>query len=482
MPAQLHVHFTETSPAETAHIILMDSQLTAVNASDEAQAEALAEIAKNAGFAGKAKEALAVHGTGQPVLLCGIGEEAPEGLDAEKWGGRLYQHLRTAKFSSATLNTSSLSQDRVTSLCAGAVMASYHFPHYRTVSKSESADIDLHLIVSDSTVAEAEWQNAMGLIDGVFMGRDLVFEPANILYPESFAKRCAEMSSLGLEIEVLNEDRLEELGMGALLGVGQGSSRSSAIVVMRWNGGGDDAPLAFVGKGVCFDTGGISLKPAKGMEDMKWDMGGSAAVTGAMCAIAKRKLKRNIVGIIGLVENMPDGNAQRPGDVVTSMSGQTIEVINTDAEGRLVLADVLTYVQSEYKPSAIIDLATLTGAILVSLGKEYAGLFSNDDALANAVMASGEATDEKSWRMPLGDAYDQMLKSHIADMKNIGGPYGGSITAACFLQRFIENDTPWVHLDIAGKAWSEKAHDFAPKGGTGFGVRLLNHLADTYQP
>ena len=482
MPAQLHVHFTETSPAETAHIILMDSQLAAVNASDKAQADALAEIAKNAGFTGKAKEALPVHGAGQPVLLCGIGEEVPEGLDAEKWGGRLYQHLRTAKFSSATLNTSSLSQDRVISLCAGAVMASYHFPHYRTVSKSERADINLHLMGSDSAAVEAEWQNAMGLIDGVFMGRDLVFEPANILYPESFAKRCAEMSSLGLEIDILNEDRLEKLGMGALLGVGQGSSRSSAIVVMRWNGGGDEAPLAFVGKGVCFDTGGISLKPAKGMEDMKWDMGGSAAVTGAMCAIAKRKLKRNIVGIIGLVENMPDGNAQRPGDVVTSMSGQTIEVINTDAEGRLVLADVLTYVQSEYKPSAIIDLATLTGAILVSLGKEYAGLFSNDDALANAVMASGEATDEKSWRMPLGDAYDQMLKSHIADMKNIGGPYGGSITAACFLQRFIENDTPWVHLDIAGKAWSEKAHDFAPKGGTGFGVRLLNHLADTYQP
>ena len=233
---------------------------------------------------------------------------------------------------------------------------------------------------------------------------------------------------------------------------------------------------------MCFDTGGISLKPAKGMEDMKWDMGGSAAVAGAMVAIAGRKVKRNIVGIIGLVENMPDGNAQRPGDVVTSMSGQTIEVINTDAEGRLVLADIMTYVQREFKPSAMIDLATLTGAILVSLGKEYAGLFSNNDALADAIMAAGQSTEEKSWRMPMGKAYDEMLKSHIADMKNIGGPYGGSITAACFLERFVENGLAWAHLDIAGKAWADKSSDIVPKGGTGFGVRLLNRLADSYQP
>ena len=270
------------------------------------------------------------------------------------------------------------------------------------------------------------------------------------------------------------------MGMGALLGVGQGSRRDSAVVVMNWQGGGDEAPVALVGKGVCFDTGGISLKPAKGMEDMKWDMGGAAAVTGAMHALAGRKVKRNVVGIIGLVENMPDGNAQRPGDVVTSLSGQTIEVINTDAEGRLVLADVLSYVQDTFRPQAIVDLATLTGAIIVSLGKEYAGLFANDDRLARAVSDAGEKVDEKCWRMPMGQAYDDMLKSHIADMKNIGGPYGGSITAACFLQRFIQDNTPWVHLDIAGKAWSDKGKPTVPKGGTGFGVRLLNQLVDDW--
>ena len=250
---------------------------------------------------------------------------------------------------------------------------------------------------------------------------------------------------------------------------------------MKWMGGGDEAPIALVGKGVCFDTGGISLKPAKGMEDMKWDMGGAAGVTGAMHALAGRKAKRNVIGIIGLVENMPDGNAQRPGDVVTTFSGQTVEVINTDAEGRLVLADVLTYLQHTYKPQAIVDMATLTGAILVSLGKEHAGLFSNSDSLSEAVMQAGREVEETSWRMPMGKAYDDMLKSHIADMKNIGGPYGGSITAACFLERFIENDTPWVHLDIAGKAWSDKDRPTVPKGGTGFGVRLLNQLVDNWR-
>jgi leucyl aminopeptidase len=251
---------------------------------------------------------------------------------------------------------------------------------------------------------------------------------------------------------------------------------------MNWRGGGDEAPLALVGKGVCFDTGGISIKPARGMEDMKWDMGGAAAVTGAMCALAGRNTNHNVVGIIGLVENMPDGNAQRPGDVVTSMSGQTIEVINTDAEGRLVLADVLTYVQQEYKPEAIIDLATLTGAILVALGKEYAGLFSNNDALSDQITSAGRKVSEKSWRMPMEDAYDKMLKSHIADMKNIGGMYGGSITAACFLHRFVENNTPWAHIDIAGKAWSDKVAPTVPAGGTGYGVRLLNQMIDDWQP
>jgi len=295
-----------------------------------------------------------------------------------------------------------------------------------------------------------------------------------------FAERCKTLAPLGLEIEVLDEPAMQKLGMGALLGVGQGSRRESRLVVMNWKGGGDEAPVALVGKGVTFDTGGISLKPAKGMEDMKWDMGGAAAVTGAMCALAGRKVKRNVVGVIGLVENMPDGNAQRPGDVVTAMSGKTIEVINTDAEGRLVLADALHYTETRFKPRAMINLATLTGAILVSLGKEYAGMFTNSNELAALLSAAGERTEEKLWQMPMGEAYDKMLKSHIADMKNIGGPYGGSITAACFLERFVEK-TPWAHLDIAGKAWSDKSTPTVPKGGTGFGVRLLNRLVDEWK-
>jgi leucyl aminopeptidase len=273
---------------------------------------------------------------------------------------------------------------------------------------------------------------------------------------------------------------MEKLGMGALLGVGQGSRRESRLVVMNWRGGGDEAPLALVGKGVTFDTGGISLKPAKGMEDMKWDMGGAAAVTGAMAAIAGRKINKNVVGVIGLVENMPDGNAQRPGDVVTAMSGKTIEVINTDAEGRLVLADALHYTETRFKPRMMVNLATLTGAIIVSLGKEFGGMFTNSNGLAEQLRAAGECTAEPVWHMPMGTAYHKMLKSHIADMKNIGGPYGGAITAACFLAKFV-NDTPWAHLDIAGKAWSDKATATVPKGGTGYGVRLLNQLIDNWQ-
>ena len=366
------------------------------------------------------------------------------------------------------------------SVLCGALSASYYFDQYFTVKKPDKIAAELHVTSANKTKLSRSWKQYEALVAGVFTARDLLYEPANVLYPQEFARRCAELEAVGLDVQIITEKELETLGMGALLGVGQGSRRDSAVVVMNWQGGSDEAPIALVGKGVCFDTGGISLKPAKGMEDMKWDMGGAAAVTGAMHALAGRKVRRNVVGIIGLVENMPDGNAQRPGDVVTSLSGQTIEVINTDAEGRLVLADVLTYVQDKFKPQAIVNLATLTGAIIVSLGKEYAGLFSNNDVLANAVTTAGGNVDEKCWRMPMEKAYDDMLKSHIADMKNIGGPYGGAITAACFLHRFIKNDTPWVHLDIAGKAWSEKAKPTVPKGGTGFGVRLLNQMIDDW--
>jgi leucyl aminopeptidase len=287
---------------------------------------------------------------------------------------------------------------------------------------------------------------------------------------------------LGIEIEVLDRDQMAKLNMGALLGVAQGSIREPRLLVLRWKGGGDGQPTAFVGKGVTFDTGGISIKPAAGMEAMKWDMGGAGAVAGAMMALARRKAKANIVGICGLVENMPGGNAQRPGDVVHTMSGQTVEVINTDAEGRLVLADAVAYVQRNYQPSTIIDLATLTGAILVSLGHEFAGLFSNDEQLAEKLMQAADESGDKLWRMPLGDAFDRLLDSPIADMKNVGPREGGSITAAQFIKRFIENGTKWAHLDIAGMAWSDKPSETYDKGATGFGVRLLDqYVADNLE-
>ena len=481
MPAQLSVQFQQDSLSDTAHIILMDSDNALITSVEPSLVSEITSACAAAQFTGKSGTFLALYTSAGPVLVGGIGGGIEAGQAAENWGGKLFSQLKKSAFHSTQFDVSAIQLDVALSVLAGAVMASYQFGQYFTKNAPKTIEAVITAISGDAGQMQSDWQEKQALIDGVFVARDLVYEPANKLYPEEFARRCTEFASLGLTIDVLDEPKLEELGMGALLGVGQGSARSSAVVVMRWQGGGDEAPIALVGKGVCFDTGGISIKPAKGMEDMKWDMGGSAAVTGAMVALAGRKVKRNVVGIIGLVENMPDGNAQRPGDVVTSMSGQTIEVINTDAEGRLVLADILTYVQQQYAPCAIVDLATLTGAILVSLGKEYAGLFANEDGLANAVIAAGEATEEKSWRMPLGKAYDEMLKSHIADMKNIGGPYGGSITAACFLQRFIENDTPWVHLDIAGKAWADKPADITPKGGTGFGVRMLNRLVDDYR-
>jgi leucyl aminopeptidase len=318
------------------------------------------------------------------------------------------------------------------------------------------------------------------LLDGISFTRELVTEPANILYPESFVERCrARVAPLGIDVEVLGEAQMAELGMGALLGVGQGSVRPPRLLAMRWNGGEDGGkPLVLVGKGITFDTGGISIKPAQGMEAMKWDMGGAGAVVGAMKTLALRKAKANIVAVCGLVENMPDGNAQRPGDVVTSMSGQTIEVINTDAEGRLVLADAITFVQRTYKPTTIIDLATLTGAILISLGHEFGGLFTPEDDLAAQLMAAADSSGDRLWRQPLGEAFDRLIDSPIADMKNVGPREGGSITAAQFIKRFLDDGVRWAHLDIAGKAWSDKPSDTFDKGATGFGVRLLDQFVE----
>ena len=369
----------------------------------------------------------------------------------------------------------------------GLRLRGYRFDKYKTRKKdSEDNGVEApHFIIGSShgVAARLAAQERFAVAEGVELARNLVNEPPNVLFPAEFADRAQALEKLGVDVETLDEKAMGKLGMNALIGVGRGSSRESRLVAMRWNGARSKRtkPIAVVGKGVCFDSGGISIKPSAGMEDMKGDMGGAACVVGLMHALASRKAKVNVVGIIGLVENMPDGDALRPGDIITSMSGQTIEIVNTDAEGRLVLADALWYAQETYSPRAIIDLATLTGAILVALGHEAAGLFSNNDELAQHLVSAGEATGEKVWRMPLGAAYDKLIDSKFADMKNTGGRHGGSITAAQFLQRFVK-ETPWAHLDIAGTAMGSPPSDVNPSWGSGWGVRLLDRLmADSYE-
>ncbi|HXW73112.1 MAG TPA: leucyl aminopeptidase [Methylocella sp.] len=377
----------------------------------------------------------------------------------------------------------------VADFVAGLRLRAYRFDLYKTKKKNddEVSSANIRLAVEDPAAVRRAVKQEEAVIGGVLTARSLVNEPANILYPEEFAKRAVALKSHGIEVTVLTNTDMRELGMGAMLGVAQGASRESRIVCMRWrgkhkkDGAAKEKPLAFVGKGVCFDSGGISIKPAAGMEDMKGDMAGAACVMGLLQALAERKAKVDAIGVIGLVENMPGPNAQRPGDIVKSMSGQTIEIINTDAEGRLVLADLLWYVKEKFNPAFIIDLATLTGAILVALGHEHAGLFSNNDELANRLLAAGTATGEKLWRMPLGPAYDKLIDSKFADMKNVGGRHAGSITAAQFLQRFIK-DTPWAHLDIAGTGMNSPSTEINQSWGSGFGVRLLDRLiADSYE-
>ncbi len=478
MAIKLTLRFSKSAPkGDVATVCMVGEGGTLVPHLDPSVASQLIAAMATAKFDGRRGKALNIYTESACYLLLGIGAPLSTGKVAERVGSALFDALEKTAAKRGWLPDHSLDSEILADICFGAQLASYHFDSYFTEKTDEDKVVKLYVGGDAPHAGKLLFADRQALADGVYMARDLVFEPANQLYPEVFANRCRKLASLGLEVEVLDEPAMEKLGMGALLGVGQGSPRGSRLVIMNWCGGGAEAPVALVGKGVTFDTGGISLKPAKGMEDMKWDMGGAAAVTGAMCAIAGRKVERNIVGVIGLVENMPDGNAQRPGDVVTSMSGKTIEVINTDAEGRLVLADLLHYVQTRFKPQAMVDLATLTGAIIASLGKEYAGLFANSDDLAQQLVEAGKSTSEPLWRMPMGPAYDKMLKSHIADVKNIGGPYGGAITAACFLARFVIN-VPWAHLDIAGKAWSDTATPTVPKGGTGFGVRLLNRLVD----
>jgi leucyl aminopeptidase len=374
----------------------------------------------------------------------------------------------------------------------GVLLRSYRFARYRTTEKEDDKPkLERVSVATDATAAaKSTWAPMRAVADGVFLARDLVSEPPNILHPPEMAERCKALESLGLVVEVLGPKEMKKLGFGALLGVAQGSDQEPRMVVMQWNGASKgkksgQKPVAFIGKGVTFDTGGISIKPAAGMEDMKWDMAGAGTVIGLMAALAGRRAKVDAVGLVGLVENMPGSKAQRPGDVVKTASGQTVEVINTDAEGRLVLADVLHYCQGRFAPRFMVDLATLTGAIIIALGHEHAGLFSNDDELSARLTAAGKAVGEACWRMPLGEAYDKQIKSDIADMKNVGGRPGGSITAAQFIQRFIDTKAgpmPWAHLDIAGVAWTTKDLPTVPKGATAFGVRLLDRLvAEHYE-
>ncbi|MCX7373785.1 MAG: leucyl aminopeptidase, partial [Alphaproteobacteria bacterium] len=363
-------------------------------------------------------------------------------------------------------------------------LRSYRFDRYRTTEKAEDKPklTKLTIATSDAGAAKTAFAPMKAVVEGVFLTRDLVSEPANILTPVEFADRLKGLEKLGLGVDVLGPKEMKKLGFGALLGVAQGSVNEPRMVVMRWNGSGKkkSQPICFIGKGVTFDTGGISIKPAGGMEDMKWDMAGAGTVIGLMAALAGRRAKCDVVGLVGLVENMPGGNAQRPGDVVTTASGQTVEVINTDAEGRLVLADVIHYAITKHDPKWMVDLATLTGAIIIALGHEHAGLFANNDDLARNIEAAGRATGELCWRMPLGDSYDKQIKSDIADMKNVGGRPGGSITAAQFIQRFVQG-RPWAHLDIAGTAWSAKDLPVSAKGATAYGVRLLDRLVADHE-
>ncbi|HEU0044727.1 leucyl aminopeptidase [Sphingomonas sp.] len=441
-------------------------------------AAAAATAARFTGEAGTALDLFVPGETVRRIVLLGVG-----GGDEPDWakaGGALTAKLLTSGAIEATVDLANVtpSAAAVARFAGAAAQRAWRHDVYRTkLPDNQKPSLTTLTIAGAPAGVDAAWATQSAVTDGMALTRQLVSEPPNILYPESFVDQVTRsVEGLGLEITVLDQDQMAALGMGAILGVAQGSSRPGRLLALKWNGGGDAPAVALVGKGVTFDTGGISIKPAAGMEDMKWDMGGAGAVAGAMKALAARKAKANVIGVMGLVENMPDGNATRPGDVLTSMSGQTIEVLNTDAEGRLVLADAITWVQRTHGVKTIVDLATLTGAMIVALGNEYGGLFSNDERLAAHLTAAGLATDDKLWRFPLSPTYDKMIDSPIADMKNIGGKGAGSITAAQFIQRFVEEGVAWAHLDIAGMVWSDKPGTHHDKGATGYGVRLLDRF------
>ncbi len=490
----MHIRYAVSVPHTPGALVVFAAKTAglvgAAMALDTATGGQLARALAAVRFEGDAASVVEVlaptaSGAGR-ILVVGLG--AAEKADAavfEKIGGGIAARLITSGATDVTVDMTGVDgialplANAAARLAHGATLRAYRFDKYRTTMKAAQKPTLTALTIVGADAAEP---GLAAIAAGVALTRDLVSEPANIIYPESFVARVRAAAPEGMIIEVLGEAEMTVLGMGALLGVSQGSEREAQVLTMRWNGGGDATPVVLVGKGVTFDTGGISLKPPPGMEDMKWDMGGAGAVAGALHALAARKAKVNVIGVCGLVENMPDGKAQRPGDVVTSMSGQTIEVINTDAEGRLVLCDVLWWAQEQFKPNVIVDLATLTGAMIVSLGHEAGGMFANDDALAAQLSAAGEATGDKLWRMPMGEAYDKLIDSPIADMKNVGPREGGSITAAQFIARFIKPGVKWAHLDIAGVVWAAKDGPLWAKGATGYGVRLLERfVADNFE-
>ncbi|MCI4590299.1 leucyl aminopeptidase [Sphingobium sp. BYY-5] len=480
----MDIQFSPTRPdADTLAFAVPKGGFDTLPLAASATLVAGAGAARFVGEAGTSFESFADEG-GKTVRVLLLGVGAGSEQDYEKAGVALTAKLSTSGAIHAAVEfVGGASGELAAHLAFGALLRGWRIDTYRT-RQSEKSKPTLKAVTLVATGADAAWEKLSAVAEGVAFTRELVSEPANILYPESFVERCRHLEGLGVKITVLDKAAMEDLGMGSLLGVAQGSVREARLLAMEWDGtnGAAEKPVVFIGKGVTFDTGGISLKPGPGMEDMKWDMGGAGAVAGAMKALAGRKAKARVVGICGLVENMPDGNAQRPGDIVTSMSGQTIEVLNTDAEGRLVLCDALTWAQRTYSPEVVVDLATLTGAMIVALGNEYGGLFSNDDGLATDLTVAGQAVGDPLWRFPLSAAYDKLIDSPIADMKNIGPRYAGSITAAQFLKRFVDEGVKWAHLDIAGMVWADKPGGTWDKGATGYGVRLIDRLvADKFE-
>ncbi|QLF70007.1 leucyl aminopeptidase [Peteryoungia desertarenae] len=492
MASKLSISFTKTHTLKSGLAILLVGQggTKPAGASEADPASVFERAAKVSKFTGKSLSTIDIvapyNSPADRIVVLGLGKQ--EDMTAHDWltaGGTAAAAIKGAEHVAVYLDAPDvpLTAKAAADFALGMILRAYKFDTYKTTRKSDDDDaktadktIKVTLVTEEASAAKKAFSDAEAVADGVILARNLVNEPANVLGPVEFADHARQLEKLGVDVEILTEKQMADLGMRALLGVAQGSVRPPRLAVMQWKGGkSKDKPLAFIGKGVVFDTGGISIKPAGGMEDMKGDMGGAAAVIGLMHTLAARKAKVNAVGILGLVENMPDGNAQRPGDIVTSMSGQTIEIINTDAEGRLVLCDALWYCNDRFKPRLMINLATLTGAIMVALGTQHAGLFSNDDELAEKLLAAGLASNERLWRMPLGKDYDKLIDSKFADMKNTGGRNAGSITAAQFLKRFVK-DTPWAHLDVAGTAMSSPSDEINQSWGSGFGVRLLDEL------